>query len=207
VSFVLYNPIRYIDPTGHWVETAWDIANIAWDIYEVKKDASVLNIGALVIDVAAAVLPFVPAGAGLVVRGGKAAKATVEAVTHADDIVDAAKAIDTVVDAGKEIETAGQLHHIFSTKIMDAVKDNQTLSKIFSRDSMLVQAFDKASHNGYQEWHRVYDQTVVDWIKKNPDASAKKFLEMMQDLYKQSDMEKRFPDAWKLIQMAIEELE
>jgi hypothetical protein len=160
-----------------------------------------------VIDVAAAVLPFVPAGAGLIVRGGKAAKATVEVVTHADDIVDAAKAVDTVVDAGKEIETAGQLHHIFSNKIMEAIYKNETLSKFFSRDNMLVQAFDKVSHNGYQDWHRVYDQTVVDWIKKNPEASAKDFLEMMQDLYKESDMEKRFPDAWELLQMAIEEIE
>ncbi|MCL7455371.1 MAG: RHS repeat-associated core domain-containing protein, partial [Anaerolineae bacterium] len=80
-SYTLGNPVRYRDPSGHWVETAWDIANIAWDIYEVKKDPSLLNIGCLVVDVAAAALPFVPAGMGLIARGGKAAKVGVEVVT------------------------------------------------------------------------------------------------------------------------------
>ena len=50
------------------------------------------------VDVGAALLPFVPAGAGVVARGGKAAKAAVEVATHADEVVDAAKAISKVED-------------------------------------------------------------------------------------------------------------
>jgi len=90
-AYVNNNPLKYTDPSGHWLETAWDILNIAWDIYEVRRDPSLLNIGALVVDVGAAVLPFVPAGVGMVVRGGKAAKAAVEVASHADEAVDAAK--------------------------------------------------------------------------------------------------------------------
>ncbi|MDZ7296246.1 MAG: RHS repeat-associated core domain-containing protein, partial [candidate division KSB1 bacterium] len=84
-SYALNNPVRYRDPSGHWIETAWDVANIAWDLYEVQQDPSLLNVGALVVDVGAAVLPFVPAGAGLVARGGKAAKVAAGVATHADD--------------------------------------------------------------------------------------------------------------------------
>jgi len=39
-SYVLNNPIKYRDPTGHWVETAWDVLNIGWDIAEVKPPPS-----------------------------------------------------------------------------------------------------------------------------------------------------------------------
>lgn len=77
-TYARNNPLRYRDSTGHWLETAWDIANILWDIHEVRRDPSLLNIGALVVDVGAAVLPIVPGGAGMVVRGGKA-------VAHVDD--------------------------------------------------------------------------------------------------------------------------
>jgi hypothetical protein len=78
--------VRYRDSSGYWVETAWDIANILWDIYEVRRDPSLLNIGALVVDVGAVLLPLVPAGVGMVVRGGKA-------VARTEDILDLVRAV------------------------------------------------------------------------------------------------------------------
>jgi hypothetical protein len=105
-AYVNNNPVRYNDPTGHWLETAWDILNIAWDLYEVWRDPSLLNIGALVVDVGAAVLPFVPAGVGMVVRGGKAAKAAVEIASHADDVVDAGRVVAEVASHADEAADA-----------------------------------------------------------------------------------------------------
>jgi len=99
-SYVLNNPLRYTDPSGHWAETVWDVANIAWDIHELKQNPkSLLNWGALVLDVGATVLPFVPAGAGLIARGGKAAKIGAQVATHGDEAVDAVRAVDRVSDA------------------------------------------------------------------------------------------------------------
>ncbi len=95
-AYVLDNPLRYTDPTGHWVETAWDIANIAWDIAEVAAAPTPLNIGALIVDVAAMVLPGVPGGASLLARGGKA---TSHLVTHADEMVDAVRLVNRAADA------------------------------------------------------------------------------------------------------------
>jgi RHS repeat-associated protein len=94
-SYVLENPIKYRDPTGHWIETAWDVLNIGWDIAEVKRDPSLLNWGALVVDVAAVIVPAVPAGAGLIARGGKTAT---KLVAHGDEAVDAVRAVTRAAD-------------------------------------------------------------------------------------------------------------
>jgi hypothetical protein len=97
-AYALANPLKYRDPSGHWVETAWDIVNIGWDIYQVKEDPSALNIGCLIVDLAAAALPFVPAGVGLLAHGGTAAKLGAEVVTHGDEVADAARVLSHVDD-------------------------------------------------------------------------------------------------------------
>jgi hypothetical protein len=91
-AYVRFNPLKYTDPSGHRLETVWDIANIAWDIHEIRQDPGNLwNWGALVVDVGAALLPGVPAFAGVVSKGGKAAKAAVEVASHADEVVNVAR--------------------------------------------------------------------------------------------------------------------
>ena len=56
-AYVYNNPLRYTDPSGHWVETIWDILNIGWDIYEVYRDpGNVWNWVALGVDVGATML-------------------------------------------------------------------------------------------------------------------------------------------------------
>ena len=39
-SYVLNNPLKYSDPSGHWIETALDITFIAWDIQELATNFS-----------------------------------------------------------------------------------------------------------------------------------------------------------------------
>jgi RHS repeat-associated protein len=112
-AYVRFNPLKYTDPSGHWLETVWDIANIAWDIDEIRQDPGNLwNWGALVVDVGAALLPVVPAGAGMVVHGGKAAKAAVEAASHADEAVDAARMAGRLGEAVDAITAARRLQEV-----------------------------------------------------------------------------------------------
>jgi hypothetical protein len=86
-AYVRFNPLKYTDPSGHWLETVWDIANIVWDIHEIRQDPGNLwSWGALVVDVGAALLPVVPAGAGMAVHGGKA-------LARTDDILDMVRAV------------------------------------------------------------------------------------------------------------------
>jgi RHS repeat-associated protein len=111
-TYAANNPLRYRDPSGHWFETAWDIANILWDIYEVRRDPSLVNIGALVVDVGAAVLPVVPAGAGMVVRGGKAAKVATEVATHWDEAVDVVRIAGRLDEAVDAVSAARRLREV-----------------------------------------------------------------------------------------------
>lgn len=104
-SYTLNNPIKYRDSSGHWAETVFDVAMLVWDIAEVKRDPSPANIGALILDVGAMALPFVPAGAGLVARGGKVATTV---ATHGDEALDAARAVSrassSAQDGGRIVE-------------------------------------------------------------------------------------------------------
>jgi len=92
--------LRYTDPTGHWLETLWDLANIVWDLYEILQNPrSLWNWGALAVDVGATLVPFVPAGAGMAVQGGRA-------VARANDILDAVRGVnwaERFAGAGPEI--------------------------------------------------------------------------------------------------------
>ena len=121
------NPLKYTDPTGHWAETVWDIANVGWDIAEVKRDPSLLNWGALVVDLVAVIVPTVPGGVGLIARGGKAAKAGVELATHGDEAVDALRAADRVIDAARAASSFQDLTHAADYGI-DSVRELKKLT-------------------------------------------------------------------------------
>jgi len=109
-AYVNNNPLKYTDPSGHWLETAWDILNIGWDIYEVYRDPrNAWNWVALAADVGAAILPAVPGGVGLVVRGGRAAKAGIELATHLDEVADVGRVIVEAASHGNEVADAGRV--------------------------------------------------------------------------------------------------
>jgi hypothetical protein len=94
-SYVENNPITQVDPTGHWLERAVDIAFIAADVYDISQNGLNWENGlALAADVAGLALPVVTGG-GLAVR----------AAMHADDAVDALKAADKAADAVRTTDT------------------------------------------------------------------------------------------------------
>ena len=115
-AYVYHNPLRYTDPSGHWLETLWDIASIVWDLYEIRKDPSnPWNWGALAVDIAAAALPLVPGGAGTILHGSQAARAALAAASHLDEAADAARAVaeaashaDEAVEALRAAERLSQ---------------------------------------------------------------------------------------------------
>jgi hypothetical protein len=94
------NPVRYTDPTGHWIESAVDIAFIAYDIYDISQNGLNWENGlSLAADVAGLALPFVTGG-GLLVRAATHADDVVKAVNTVDNVIDTANAIDNAIDAG-----------------------------------------------------------------------------------------------------------
>ena len=79
-AYAAWNPIKFKDPNGKWVETAWDIANIGMDIASLKSNINDGNIGGavvdgigLILDGAAVITPIVPGGAGTAIKAYRAA--------------------------------------------------------------------------------------------------------------------------------------
>ncbi len=75
------NPFKYTDPTGHFLETLWDVASIGigvvslvHNIREGNTTEAWIDAGGLAVDVVAAVVPFVPGGASAAIEAGRAAQ-------------------------------------------------------------------------------------------------------------------------------------
>jgi RHS repeat-associated protein len=89
------NPLKYNDPTGHWIESAVDIGFIGYDLYDIRQNGLNWENGlSLAADVGGLILPIFTGG-GMIVRG----------VNRADDAVDAARAASNVGDAAKLADT------------------------------------------------------------------------------------------------------
>ncbi|HLL53218.1 MAG TPA: hypothetical protein VK447_06725, partial [Myxococcaceae bacterium] len=99
---------------------------------------------------------------------------------------------------GASGECSGQFHHVISRPIARALNDHRTLKGLHTeRDPRFVtRAADKASHNGYQRWHRDVDTEVIRWITDHPDALPAHFEAMLREIYNRPAMRARFPDGF-----------
>ncbi|ETA66626.1 RHS repeat-associated core domain [Methanolobus tindarius DSM 2278] len=97
-SYTLNNPVKYTDPSGHYVESAIDIAFIAMDLNDIRTgNADKWTYIGLATDVVCLALP----GA----TGGRlAVKAVEEGVTHADNVGDLFHLMDKTLDAEKKLD-------------------------------------------------------------------------------------------------------
>jgi RHS repeat-associated protein len=150
-AYTLNNPLRYVDPSGHAAETIVDIISIAADVAAVKQDPSLANVTALVIDVGCTVVPFVPAFAGILIRGGKAIDKAVDAadaVAKATKVLDAVKATD------------------------DAVLQAYKVAKQGGRHSGTLQTYAKRTSKEIAKGIRSFDKQVEEHLQKLADPSA-----------------------------------
>jgi hypothetical protein len=101
-------------------------------------------------------------------------------------------------DCSEPAQCTGQLHHIISKRIADALEGHDTLKGHYTaRDPRFVsRAADKKSHCGYQEWHRKVDAEVVAWLKKFRDATPKQFEDFLREIYNRPLMRARFPNGF-----------
>lgn len=97
-SYVKNNPIRYTDPTGHYLETALDIAFISLDLNEIRQEpTNPWNYAALGADGIGAALPL-GTGFGLGVR----------TIQYGGDIEKATTTYIKAVDSSKNLSSATQ---------------------------------------------------------------------------------------------------
>jgi RHS repeat-associated protein len=104
-NYTLNNPVKFVDKDGRFpIETIWDAANVAMGARSFVANFKAGNVGAAIvdgfgvaIDVAATAIPFIPGGAGTLIKGVRAA----------NNIVDGVNATDSAVDAGNAVNKAG----------------------------------------------------------------------------------------------------
>ncbi|SEK79639.1 RHS repeat-associated core domain-containing protein [Stigmatella aurantiaca] len=109
------NPLNYVDPTGKWAETVWDVVSLAAGIQSIASwdsDTTVttmaLDVVGVVADAAAVVVPVVPGGAGTALKGARAADKAVESVRAAERAAEAARAAEKAAEAARAAERAAE---------------------------------------------------------------------------------------------------
>ena len=74
------NPLRYTDPDGRAIESAWDVFNVAMGIGSMVSNirarnwgSAAVDFGGTLLDAGATVVPFLPGGASTAIRAKRAA--------------------------------------------------------------------------------------------------------------------------------------
>jgi hypothetical protein len=109
-----------------------------------------------------------------------------------------AKAQESAADCSEPQECKGQLHHIISRPIAEALDRHKTLRGLYKpRDPRFVsRAVDEKAHCGYQQWHRDVDAEVVEWLRRYERATSKEFEAFLREIYNRPDMRARFPNGF-----------
>jgi RHS repeat-associated core domain len=115
-AYCANNPLIYVDPTGEYIESVWDIASLIMgaksfvdNVKAGKVGAAVVDGLGVVVDAAAVVVPFVPGGVGATIKGVRTVDKAVSAAKVADKGADAikvnntTKAIGPIGDAGATV--------------------------------------------------------------------------------------------------------
>lgn len=93
--------MRYVDPTGKAIETAWDLFSLGVGVTSFIANVKEGNIGGafidgvgIVVDAAAVMLPGIPGGVGALIKGTKATDKLGDVLSASDKISDATKTIN-----------------------------------------------------------------------------------------------------------------
>lgn len=111
------NPIAYEDGTGHFWETAFDIAGLAWSVYDFAKKPNLWNGLCVAWDVVALVAPCIPGsyvakGAKLLYKGAKYVVKTSKSSKRANKLI---KTLDKAHDTYKAYKKSKNSYKIYES--------------------------------------------------------------------------------------------
>src|SRR5262249_11333480 len=83
-------PTRFVDQSGHWVESPWDAASLAigatalyHDVKQKRWKMAAIDAVGVIADTAALAIPAVPGGVGIAIRASRATELTVKGIQTA----------------------------------------------------------------------------------------------------------------------------
>ena len=134
------NPVNCIDRTGQFWDYIFDAVFLVWSVIDFLKDPSDWkNWVALGVDIIFAVIPFVPSGAGQLIKIGSNIDNVIDltkAVNKLDDLNDLSKitvigqSMDRVRSVGRAFNTVGNLYGGFTA--YNRIADTGKLGKVFA---------------------------------------------------------------------------
>jgi RHS repeat-associated protein len=159
-AYALDNPLKYTDPTGHYIESGIDIAFLAMDINDIRTgNADTWTYIGLGTDAVCLALPGV--------TGGRLAVTAVEeGVSHADDVGELFQFLD---------KTAG-----VENKVDNAIDSGKAVSKIDERILNKWSAQSSKTVEDSLDYH--YDKHV---LSRNIDMSIEEYTTNAEGLFKQ----------------------
>ena len=165
-AYALNNPVRYKDPTGKYVESAWDIFSLLTGVESFVSNVSAGNVGAaivdglgVVVDAAAVVLPVIPGGVGAAAKGIRAL----------DKATDAVKAVDKTTTAKKTYQTYTKINRQTGEVYTGRTSGTNTPQKnIENRDR---------NHHKNKEG---FGTAKIDKTSSNPDAIRGREQQMIE---------------------------
>ncbi|WP_048065292.1 DUF2341 domain-containing protein [Methanosarcina acetivorans] len=181
-SYVLNNPVKYTDPSGHVVDVLVDGGFLLMDLDDIRTgNADKWTYIGLGVDLVCAFVPGVTGG-----RLG--VQALEETVTHADNVedlfklldktVDAEKKVDDVIDSGKVAKNSNQIYNVI--KRADLPNTKITSSK-------LQHEWKHATDFGIKgNWNKangdLYEKAIQNHINTAPEV-YKSTYRQNQDVY------------------------
>ncbi|MGE0254355.1 MAG: RHS repeat-associated core domain-containing protein [Alphaproteobacteria bacterium] len=113
-AYVGNDPVNLVDPSGTWIETAWDVMNIALGAASLADNVrtgnwtmAAIDVAGLTYDVVATAVPFLPAGASTGLAALRAGNTVATSVSIASDAVTVANVAHRVTSAAPTLAQAG----------------------------------------------------------------------------------------------------
>jgi hypothetical protein len=105
--YVNNNPMLYTDPSGNWIETAFDLISLGMTLNDIRNEGMTgMNALMLVTDVVSVVLPIVPAGVSHALRAAKIASKLANTADAAADTIKAVESAKNLVQYGDKAKDA-----------------------------------------------------------------------------------------------------
>ena len=140
------NPVMYVDPTGHALDTVFDVVFIIWGVYDLINGGYTdwKNWAALGVDILFATIPFVPSGASQVIKVGNK-------IDNAVDVASAINKIDNIKDVSKVTMIGRNMERVTDTATLIGKADN--LYSMWKKYDSAATGLKRVLHNGISMLH------------------------------------------------------